>query len=137
MTSNALSLRKRILITQLLGVFFAFIAEIHTRLLITFGWLFTSYALYYAEVSILLVIFTVLIFLYLDGKRINVMLITIPYIFYRLIILIVGFVIYPTHTEPDDYGTGILALFSSICQLISVVVASILGTYMKYRKVLM
>ena len=133
MIFDSLSLKKRILITQVLSIFFAFISEIHTRLLIANDWLFSNYALFYIEVIILIMIFTTFIYLNLDGKWINVVLISIPYVTYWLITLLVTSIMYPTHTDPDDYGVGLLGVFASICQWISVVIASIIGTYMKRR----
>lgn len=133
MTFDSLSLKKRFLIAQLLSVFFALISEIHTRLLIANDWLFSSYTLFYIGVIILIIIFTTLIYLYLDGKWINVVLISIPYIIYGVIILIVGSLIYPSHTDPDDYGVGLMGVFASFNQWISVVIASIIGTYIKRK----
>lgn len=131
MTFESLSLKKRIIVTQLLSVFFACTSEMHTRLLIANDWLFSSYTLFYIGILILIIIFTILIYFYLDGKWINVVLITISYIFCGFIIIIVGSLIYPTHTDPDDYGIGLLGVFASINQWISVVVAIIIGTFLK------
>lgn len=76
---------------------------------------------FYIEVIILIFIFTTFIYLYLDGKWINIVLISIPYIIYWFIILIASSAIYPTHTEPDDLGVGLLGVFASTYQWISVV----------------
>jgi hypothetical protein len=133
MIFDSLSYKKRILITQLLSVLFAFILEIHTRLLIANDWLFSNYAVFYTEVIILIIMFTIFIYLYLDGKWISIVLISIPYIIYWFIILAVSSIIYPSHTDPEDYGVGLLVVFASMCQWISVVIASIIGTYIKRR----
>ena len=75
-----------------------------------------------------------LINLLLEGKWLNVALISIPYIIYHLFIIIKGSEIFPMNTDPNDYGIGIVLLFLSIIQWTSIIIASILGTYLKIKK---
>lgn len=44
------------------------------------------------------------------------------------IILIEGTKLFSTHTDSNDYGVGIIGIFISLCQWISVIIASVIGT---------
>jgi hypothetical protein len=68
---------------------------------------------------------------YMDGRWINVPLISIPYIVYWLIVLAIGSKIFPTHTDPNDYGIGLILVFISSYQWLGVLIGSIVGTYIK------
>ncbi|WP_198023196.1 hypothetical protein [Clostridium algidicarnis] len=37
-------------------------------------------------------------------------------------------------TDPDDYGVGILGLFVIFCQCMSVLISSIVGTYLNKER---
>lgn len=135
MTIDSLSLKKRLMVTQLLSVFFAFISEIHTRLLIAYDWLFSSYIVFYTEIVILIIIFTILNYIYLDRKWINIALILPPYIIYVFIMLLLSSSVYPFNTTPNNYGIGLLGVFTIINQWFSVLIACFIGTYLKRKLV--
>lgn len=130
MKINPLRLYKRILITQLLSLLFAIISEIHIRLLISNDWLFTNILLFHIEIIILIVIYALLIRFLLDDRWLNVLMISIPYVIYWFLVFAISSKIFPTHTDPDDYGLGLMGVFVSIYQWIGVLIASIVGTYL-------
>lgn len=132
MSSKALRTINQILITQLLSVIFAIVAEIQQRFFITNDWVFSNILL--LSIILLTILYAILINLLLEGKWVNVILIFIPYIIYYFFIFIKGSEIFPMHTDPNNYGIGIMGLFISICQWISVLIASILGTYLKIKR---
>lgn len=70
----------------------------------------------------------------LDGKWVNIILIAIPYILYWLLILIYGTKMFPMNTDPSDYGVGLIGVYDSLLQWISVVIASIIGIYLKMKQ---
>ncbi|MGK0469479.1 hypothetical protein [Clostridium sp.] len=132
MKVDVLSFYKRILITQSLSILFAVISNFHTRILINRDLMFDNQTLF-LHITLLVIIFSVIIIRYLDGRWINILLISIPYIVYWLIVLAIASTIFPTHTDSENYGAGIILLFVSACQWISVVIGSIIGTYIKKR----
>ncbi|CAH2213537.1 hypothetical protein [Tepidibacter aestuarii] len=133
MKVNSLNLYKRLLITQLLSIVFAIISEIHLRLLITNDWMFTNSSLLGIEIIVLIIIFTILITLFLDGRWLNVLMISIPYLIYWFIVLWISSKLFPMHISPDDYGVGLIGLFVCVYQCVSIVIANIIGTYIKIR----
>ncbi|MGH4118240.1 hypothetical protein [Clostridium sp.] len=132
MQVDGLSFYKRIFITQSLSILFAVISNFYTRILINGDWMFDNKTLF-LQIILLVIIFSVIIIRYLDGRWINVLLISIPYIVYWLIVLAIGATIFPTHTDSEDYGSGLMLMFISIYQWISIVIGSIVGTYIKKR----
>jgi hypothetical protein len=85
------------------------------------------------QIILFVIIFSVIINRYLDGRWINVLLISIPCIVYWLIILAIGSKIFPIHTDSEDYGVGLILVLVSSYQWISVVIGSIVGTYIKKK----
>jgi hypothetical protein len=126
---------KRILITQLLSILFAVISNIHTKILIKQDWMFDNQVLFYTQLILLVIIFSAIIMRFMDGRWINGLLISIPYIVYFLVVLVISSKIFPTNTDPDDFGVGLIVVFASAFQWISVVIGCIVGTYIK-RKIL-
>lgn len=136
MDISYLSLHKRILITQLLSALFAVICQIHIRLLINADWMFSNSLIFYFVFIILIVLFMELTRLFLDGRWINIFIISFSYIIYWLGVLAVSTIVFPTNIESDDYGTGLLGFFVSALDWISVIIATIIGTYLKIKKLL-
>lgn len=130
MKVDVLSFYKRILITQSLSILFAVISNFHTRILINSGWIFDN-PIIFLPIIIFVIIFSVIVIRYLDGRWINVLLISIPYIVYWFIVLVISSTIFSAHTDSEDYGLGLIILFLSACQWISVVIGSIVGTGIK------
>lgn len=123
---------KQIFITQLLSILFAVFAEIHQRLWIANGRGFTAGIIACLGIIILILLYTFLIWFFLEGKWVNVVLISISFFIYNVFIIIISAEIFPMNIDPNDYG--IMGLFISICQWIGVLIASILGTYFKNIK---
>ena len=134
METGVLNVYKRILISQLISLIFAVISNIHTEILLKRDWMFVNETIFYMQIILLAIVFSVVTMKYMDGKWINVLLISIPYFFYWLIVLSVYSEIFPTYTEPDK-GIGLIAGFVSAYQWISVAIGSIVGTYIK-RKII-
>lgn len=92
MTSHAFGL-KRFLITQLLCVVFACIAQIHTRLLISY--IEFSGLQFYIQFILMIILFTIPIYLSSDGELINALLISLSFIGYwvitDIILSVIGF----------------------------------------------
>ena len=133
MRVDVLNFHKRILITQFLSIIFSIISNIHTRLLLKQDWMFYNVTIFYMQIILFVIIFSVIINRYLDGRWINVLLISIPCIVYWLIILAIGSKIFPIHTDSEDYGVGLILVLVSSYQWISVVIGSIVGTYIKKK----
>lgn len=135
MKVDVLSFYKRILITQSLSILFAVISNFHTRILINSGWIFDNPIIFllimFLPIIIFVIIFSIIVIRYLDGRWINVLLISIPYIVYWFIVLVIISTIFPIHGDSEDYGLGLIILFLSACQWISVVIGSIVGTAIK------
>ena len=130
--SSNLNWSRRILITQFLSVLMAIISEIHVRILITGDWILPgNEILLYTPIILLTIIFTVLIKLFLDGKWINVLMIAIPYLIYWIFVLLVSSTVYPSHTDPNDYGVGIIGLLVGFYQWVGILIASIMGTFLR------
>lgn len=136
MNISYLSLHKRILLTQLLSALFAVICQIHIRLLINADWMFSNSLIFYFVFIILIVLFMELTRLFLDGRWINIFIISFPYIIYWFGVLAVSTIVFPTNIESDDYGTGLLGFFVGALDWISVIIATIIGTYLKRKKLL-
>lgn len=132
--SKCLRILKQISITQLLSIVFAIIGEVYLRLLINHDWLFTNIILLSVGIIFLTLMYTSLIYYFLEGKWMNIPLIFIPYIIYFLIVSIKSTHLFPMHTDPNDYGVGILGLFIMFCQCISVLMSSIVGTYLNKER---
>ena len=126
-----LNLYKRIIITQLLCIVFAIISEVHIRLLITNDWWFTNVNLLAIEFIILTIVFTLLITLFLDGIYINILIISILYLIYFFIISWISSKIFTTNTSSEDYGVGLIGVSISFCQWISIMISSIIGTFIR------
>jgi hypothetical protein len=126
-----LNLYKRILITQLLCIGFAIISEVHIRLVIANDWWFTNVNLLAIEFFILTILFTILITLFLDGIWINILIISIPYCIYYIIVLWISSKIFPTHISSEDYGVGLIGVSISFFQWISIMISSIIGTFIR------
>lgn len=130
MKVDVLSFYKRILITQSLSILFAVISNFHTRILINSSWIFDN-PIMFLPIIIFVIISSIIVIRYLDGRWINVLLISIPYIVYWFIVLVIISTIFPIHGDSEDYGLGLIILFLSACQWISVVIGSIVGTAIK------
>jgi hypothetical protein len=85
------------------------------------------------QIILFVIIFSVIMLRYMDGRWINVFLISIPYIVYWLIVLAIGSKIFPSHTDSEKYGGALVLAFVSVVQWISIVIGSIIGTYIKKR----
>lgn len=131
MENNHFGKQKRILVTQLLSLIFAILGDIHIGILIKNDWMFDSEILFYIQIIILTILYIVLIIKFLDGKWINTILISIPYIIYWFLVFYYGSKIFPTNTDSEDYGIGLMGVFMSFYQWISIIIASIIGTYIK------
>ncbi len=132
--NKCLRILKQISITQLLSIVFAIIGELYLRLLINHDWLFTNIILLSVGIIFLTILYTSLIYFFLEGKWINIALIFIPYIIYFFIVSIKSTHFFPMHTDPNDYGVGILGLFIMFCQCMSVLISSIVGTHLNKER---
>lgn len=87
----------------------------------------------YIGIILSVVMFTALIKYFLDGKCVNVVLISIPYLIYWFMLFVVSSKIYPAYWQADNYGVGLMILLTNIYLWIDVIVASIIGTYLKRK----
>ncbi|MCY6369475.1 hypothetical protein [Clostridium ganghwense] len=132
--NKAFKIIKQILVTQILSIVFAIVGELYMRLLITYDWMFTNVILLNLGVVLLTLLYIIAIRLFLEGSWLNVLFISVPYVIYWFIILFEGAKFFPTHTDPNDYGVGIIGIFISMYQWISVIMASAIGTYLNKRR---
>ncbi len=132
--SRCLKILKLILVTQILSVIFAIVGELYIRFLITYEWMFDNITLLHLGIILLALIYISAIRLFLQGSWLNVLFISIPYVVYWIIILVQGAKLFPTHSDPNDYGVGFISVYTSMIQWISVIIASIFGTYLNKRR---
>ncbi len=121
--------KKQILITQILSIIFAIIGNLHMRLIIVHDFLFTNFVLLNLIIISLTILYTIAIRFSLKGSWKNVLLISIPYVVYWLLALAYGSKLFPINTDPNDYGVGLIGVLVSMYQWISVIIASLIGTY--------
>ncbi|WP_035794278.1 hypothetical protein [Clostridium algidicarnis] len=133
--NKCLKILKQISTTQLLSIVFAIIGELYLQLLISYH-LASDNILLLSSVGIifLTVLYTSLIYFFLEGKWMNIPLIFIPHVIYFFIIFIKSPYLFPMQLDPNDYGGGILLLFVTFCQCMSVLISSIVGTYLNKER---
>ena len=135
MTDDFLNSYKQVLRTQVISVFFAIISVIHIRLLLANDWMFANTITFYTQFAILIIAFTTFTGNFLDRRWANVVMISVPYIFYWVIVLIISYKMIPTYRDygDDNNGIGILILLVMLFQWSSVLIANIIGTYISIR----
>ena len=133
--NKCLRILKQISITQLLSIVFAIIGELYLQLLISYH-LASDNILLLSSVGIifLTILYVSLIYFFLEGKWINIPLIFIPHVIYFFIIFIKSPYLFPMQLDPNDYGGGILLLFVTFCQCISILISSIVSTYLNKER---
>ncbi len=133
--NKCLRILKQISITQLLSIVFAIIGEVYLHLLISYH-LVSNNIILLSSIGIifLTVLYTSLIYFFLEGKWMNIPLIFIPHVIYFFIIFIKSPYLFPMQLDPNDYGGGILLLFVTFCQCMSVLISSIVGTYLNKER---
>lgn len=130
-----LKILKQVIITQILSIIFAIVGELYLRLLITYDWMFTDVKLLVLGFSLLTLLYIIIIKFFVKGNWLNVLLISIPYyLVYSPIILNEAPKLFPTYTDPNDFGVGIIGLVIFVCEFISVIIASVIGTYLNKRR---
>ena len=125
---------KQIIITQLLSIIFSILGEIYLRLLITYDWLFTDFRLLILGISLLTLFYIIMVMFFVKGNWLNVLLISVPYVVYWSLILYKGSKLFPTHTDPNDFGVGIMGIVIGICVWISIIIGCVIGTYLNKRR---
>lgn len=133
--NKCLRILKQISITQLLSIVFAIIGQVYLHILISYH-LASDNILLLSSIGIifLTVLYTSLIYFFLEGKWINIPLIFIPYVIYFFITFIKSAYFFPMQLDPNDYGGGILLLFLTLCQCMSVLISSIVATYLNKER---
>jgi len=139
-----MNISKRILTTQLISYVFSVLSLLLAAFFAwfldsNFGKKIHSDSVFFIPISIsilLLILFSIIIKKFLDGKWRNLLLIVLPfYLYFFSMLLVCGRILFRS-SGSDNLGLGVLLTILFFIQIISLSIASVLGTIFKRRKYL-
>ena len=119
---------KQIIITQTISIIFAIAAGVYLQC----DWMFKNGITLVLGISLLTLFYIIIMTFFLKANWINILLVSVLYylVYSPIIIFLIPFY-FNTHSDPNDFGAGLLGLVMMVCVCISVVVASIIGTVLR------
>ncbi|MCY6372176.1 hypothetical protein [Clostridium ganghwense] len=122
---------RRFISSQLMSIFCAIIGVIYIEILVHSPWVFKS------GVSILIPIVLAFVYAFITNKYLitkwyTAIIISISYMIYWFMFVALEAKMFPT--EHKDLGLGVLALYMSLFHFGSVVIGTVIGSIINWRK---
>lgn len=125
--------------SQILSIIFIIIGRIHINLLLLYNNLFANSIILVLSCICFTIFCIILSLLFLNENFINLILVSLSYIFYWFAFGSKIF-LFNSHTNPNDFGFGILGLSTeiiiSLFQYIIVIIASIIAISIHINSIL-
>ena len=119
---------KQIIITQIISIIFAIAAGVYFQC----AWMFKNGITLVLGISLLTLFCIIVMAFFIKANWANILLVSASYyLVYAPIIIFKLPNFFNTHSDPNDFGAGLLYLGMLGCVYISVVVASIIGTVLR------
>ena len=119
---------KQIIITQIISIIFAIAAGVYLQC----DLMFENGILLVLGISLLTLFYIIVMAFFIKANWLNILLVSVPYylVYSPISIFVIPFYL-SSHSDPNDFGAGILGLVMMVCVYISVVIASIIGTVLR------
>lgn len=125
---NISKILKQIIITQIISIIFAIAAGVYLQC----DLMFENGILLVLGISLLTLFYIIVMAFFIKANWLNILLVSASY--YLVYAPIITFKLpnfFNTHSDPNDFGAGLLGLVMMVCVYISVVIASIIGTVLR------
>jgi len=125
--------KKQIILSQLMSIIFAIIQEVFTRTEIYFespDCQFISFKVLTIVMIILAIIYSTIIYMCLEAKWINIILICLPFILYSSLFMKISPVLFPSKVNLTDDIIVLVRVVLMMYQWVGILIASFIGIHL-------